>query len=318
MADKKFKRIVKFKPTNRQRKRKIKEWSKITPETRLLLKKLNNKKVALLFRKKYGKKILKLPPKNQLILFPEIWKWPYGIKLDRWYCRFFCYKPQRRLYRVRKNQADLTTTEWLRFICAIDSVMASGVPPSYYEFVAIHVQAFHNTWGAHRHSNFLPWHREFLIRLEDRLRLFNPLVTIPYWNWAQSRAIPSEMSRSADMTRWGITRRSTLSRPLPTQIQVDNVMASTTYHEFRDSLEGIHDTVHVAVGSPDHAMITAASPADPLFWLHHAFVDKVWADWQKINSDRPTNLTDTLQPPPLMQRTVEQTMSTENMGYVYE
>ncbi|KAL7275943.1 hypothetical protein RUND412_001100 [Rhizina undulata] len=28
---------------------------------------------------------------------------------------------------------------------------------------------------------------------------------------------------------------------------------------------------------------TISSPNDPLFWLHHAFVDRIWWDWQRIN-----------------------------------
>ena len=33
-------------------------------------------------------------------------------------------------------------------------------------------------------------------------------------------------------------------------------------------------------------MLTPAAPNDPIFWLHQAFVDKVWADWQRIHPDR--------------------------------
>jgi tyrosinase len=31
----------------------------------------------------------------------------------------------------------------------------------------------------------------------------------------------------------------------------------------------------------------AISPNDPLFWLHHAFVDKVWDLWQQRHSAEP-------------------------------
>ncbi len=28
-------------------------------------------------------------------------------------------------------------------------------------------------------------------------------------------------------------------------------------------------------------MATGVSPNDPVFWLHHAYVDKLWAQWQR-------------------------------------
>ncbi len=39
----------------------------------------------------------------------------------------------------------------------------------------------------------------------------------------------------------------------------------------------LHNRVHVWVGGQ---MATGVSPNDPVFWLHHAFVDKLWADWR--------------------------------------
>ena len=41
---------------------------------------------------------------------------------------------------------------------------------------------------------------------------------------------------------------------------------------------GLHNRVHVWVGS---TMGPGTSPNDPIFFLHHAFVDKTWADWQQ-------------------------------------
>lgn len=56
---------------------------------------------------------------------------------------------------------------------------------------------------------------------------------------------------------------------------------------FRNALEGflsidgkiinLHNRVHVWV---DGDMWPMTSPNDPLFFLHHCFVDKLWADWQ--------------------------------------
>ncbi|HET6352842.1 tyrosinase MelC2 [Streptomyces sp.] len=83
---------------------------------------------------------------------------------------------------------------------------------------------------------------------------------------------------------------------LPTRADVDSVLAIETYDMppwnsassgFRNLLEGwrglnLHNRVHVWVGGH---MATGASPNDPVFWLHHTFIDKLWADWQRLHPD---------------------------------
>ncbi|MEU3313822.1 tyrosinase family protein [Streptomyces sp. NPDC048387] len=99
----------------------------------------------------------------------------------------------------------------------------------------------------------------------------------------------------------GVDRRTYLRRglgsgtpPLPTRAEVDSVVAMPVYDSapwnsasngFRNHLEGwrgvnLHNRVHVWVGGQ---MTSAASPNDPVFWLHHAFIDKLWAEWQAKN-----------------------------------
>jgi tyrosinase len=33
-----------------------------------------------------------------------------------------------------------------------------------------------------------------------------------------------------------------------------------------------------------------ASPSDPLFWMHHSFVDHAWWSWQKANAIRVSSI----------------------------
>ncbi|MEU6862279.1 tyrosinase family protein [Streptomyces sp. NPDC046876] len=99
----------------------------------------------------------------------------------------------------------------------------------------------------------------------------------------------------------GVDRRTYLRRTLgaggtqlPTKADVDAVLAMPVYdaapwnsssNSFRNHLEGwrgvnVHNRVHVWIGGQ---MASAASPNDPAFWLHHAFIDKLWAEWQRRN-----------------------------------
>ncbi|MCI3930994.1 tyrosinase MelC2 [Streptomyces sp. AN091965] len=85
---------------------------------------------------------------------------------------------------------------------------------------------------------------------------------------------------------------------LPTKAEVDSVLAMPVYDAapwnsasdgFRNHLEGwrgvnLHNRVHVWVGGH---MATGASPNDPVFWLHHAYVDKLWTQWQSRHPNSP-------------------------------
>lgn len=46
--------------------------------------------------------------------------------------------------------------------------------------------------------------------------------------------------------------------------------------------QNFHNTMHCAIGG---FMCTFISPYDPVFFLHHTFVDKIWKDWQDTHLD---------------------------------
>lgn len=75
---------------------------------------------------------------------------------------------------------------------------------------------------------------------------------------------------------------------LPSKQEVDNLIAMNLPYDsapwtfgangFRDSLEArIHNNAHMWVGG---SMTAASSPNDPVFWLHHCNIDRLWARWQ--------------------------------------
>ena len=241
------------------------------------------------------------------LMHPHLW-WPL----------YFC-KPR---YRVRKNQKNLTPIEWQRYIHAIEALAESGMPsPTYSEFVQVHVDAMGMVgmaWGAHG-ANFLAWHREYLAKIEARLIAINPLVTIPYWDWVTDRtAIPAALTDPADIADWGITRGASFNgNSLASAAQLNTLLAGTSFNTFQSTLQlaPFHNRLHQLVGG---TMQTGASPADPVFWLHHAFIDKIWDDWQALHPGvNPSNLTTVLQPAPIMTRTVSQVLNIHALGYHY-
>ncbi|KAJ2915005.1 hypothetical protein MD484_g5409, partial [Candolleomyces efflorescens] len=69
-----------------------------------------------------------------------------------------------------------------------------------------------------------------------------------------------------------------------TSENVKNMLKARTYEEFRlviDAFNGIHGGGHILVGG--EMTNTYSAGADPLFYLHHANLDRVWWHWQQAD-----------------------------------
>ncbi len=134
------------------------------------------------------------------------------------------------------------------------------------------------------------------------------------------------------------------TRSLPNQSQVDVALGETPYDNspwdttdspsHRNRLEGwlggsqLHNLVHTWAGG-DMYILTA--PNDPLFYLHHCNLDRIWSLWQSRNSSQgyaPTsggpsghNLNDPMYPwngqATSFTATPAQTLDINALGYSY-
>jgi tyrosinase len=182
---------------------------------------------------------------------------------------------------------------------------------------------------------FLPWHRAYLYRLEQALQDRVPGVTLPWWNWTSTREIPAPFTGDADnplaTTRTLVAdadRRK--GRPvveqtfrahdhygeLPTQQQVDDVLAEPNFVVFSDALEDLHDRVHGWTGGTMGDVAYAAF--DPVFWAHHCMIDRLWWLWQqdnRINAVPTAGWEDIVLEP--FNMTVRDTLVANALGYEY-
>lgn len=91
-------------------------------------------------------------------------------------------------------------------------------------------------------------------------------------------------------------RRDIATHPfgtIPDTTAVNDGIALSTYDAFpwdnnasgatfRQRVEGpLHDVVHVWVGNVSGDMSLGTSPNDPVFFLHHANIDRIWRAWQE-------------------------------------
>ena len=204
-----------------------------------------------------------------------------------------CFKPCKDHYKppktchdygdrlcVRKDHRQLTSDEQNRFLNAFSQINAlNALGP----LVDIHSNAVHQM---HSNPRFLPWHRIYLLRLEELLMSVDPTVCIPYWNSSDEQAFPAWLlAFTPTVNLMGgphtVTRNIGMFAFLPNAAAVAAAMANGTFNTFASALEGIHNSGHVWVGGTMSMIATA--PADPVFWMHHAEIDRRWWLWQTAN-----------------------------------
>lgn len=229
---------------------------------------------------------------------------------------------------TRKNQNSLSTNEWNDFIDSVNKTHGMNIPaPRYRDFVKVHVDSMSSigmSWGVHtmpnmgmHGRNFLTWHRWFLVQFERRLQQVHPNVSIPYWDAIADRAIPNQLTNSALLLAWGVLRGVFDASQIATVEDLDAVNQTSTFVTFQRILEGaIHGGVHNAIGGD---MRDKSSPTDPLFWLHHANIDRIWANWQRSHpNEAPSNLSEKLKPSPIFKIKVQEAQDISRIGYLYQ
>lgn len=153
----------------------------------------------------------------------------------------------------------------------------------------------HNNYCPHTNWWFLPWHRVYVYYFEQVCRTVvnKPGFRLPYWNWSANNNIPAPFLESGS-SLYDNTRRSNTVSPeavnqelinrlvrSPSELDMFSGSASTQRGSGRTGLlEGTpHNTVHRNIAGN---MATLLSPRDPIFWMHHCNIDRIWASWQRI------------------------------------
>jgi len=198
---------------------------------------------------------------------------------------------------LRKNAAAMTAAEQQLYVATIQQLVQNG---TYGTLVSHHADMSHNMHGSMGpvgRQRFLTWHRDYLLKLEQAMQAVNPACFVPYWKWSVNRAIPAwlvGLLPTVAVPTQGtvvVTRSPHSPASLPTVAQVNNVVntSSLSFTQFTSLLEGIHNTVHGWVGGTMNNIMI--SPADPVFWLHHAEIDRLWSVWQALPGNAGKNPT---------------------------
>ncbi len=200
---------------------------------------------------------------------------------------------------VRKRTTATTLVERNRYKNVLTQLInAPGNPNPYGKLVSRHTEDWmmHPFMGPIGTQRFLPWHRDYLLKVEKMGQAIDPLFFIPYWDWTSATAVPSWLVTfkptvkvvGPDIT---VTRSPHSPPSLPTAAQIAALSSVSTYANFVTQLDPYHGNVHVWCHGTMSNVPTAS--ADPLFWLHHAMIDRIWANWQVTHPNQNPALSGT-------------------------
>lgn len=147
----------------------------------------------------------------------------------------------------------------------------------------------HENYCPHETSYFLAWHRGYLALFEDKLRQLCGVsdFMLPYWDYYKYPALPAEFTNHAN------------GNPLYVPRACNNVVRALSLGAFGESIRSFefglsfsfeafielmpHNRIHNIVGG---VMGDMQSPQDPIFWLHHANIDRLLMCWQGMGNGR--------------------------------
>lgn len=203
------------------------------------------------------------------------------------------------MVRIRKNANTLTPAERDRFLSAFAQLNDQG-HGRFVDFRNMHTNA--GSPQAHGAPGFLPWHRAYLLDLERELQAIDPSVALPYWRFDQPapNLFTSEFIGVSDqfgtvtfspnnpLQFWvtdgvpGITRRPFFnigSESANVISEAQTIALGNRFARFQEMEGNPHGFAHTSFGGSISSIPTAAR--DPLFFLLHANVDRLWAKWQR-------------------------------------
>jgi tyrosinase len=160
-------------------------------------------------------------------------------------------------------------------------------------------------------NNFFPWHRLFVYYFERIVRHVSgqDAFTLPYWDYtstdpAKRGVVPEPFRMPDDPLFASLYRpeRGTLAnsgQPIQTNqtsdvMDISDAMSKANYST-ADNVQGfcraidsgIHGRIHVLTGTSHGMGAVPYACRDPLFWVHHSNIDRMWASWNRNGGKNP-------------------------------
>jgi tyrosinase len=184
-------------------------------------------------------------------------------------------------------QSFKTTPRYDSFIKAVRSMKANtnaNDPKSWAYWTNIHLRQC-----PHSVPYFFAWHRGYLYYFERQLRAVSgdARLVLPYWDYYTNPALPAEFTNPNGGNPLYIQRVNNNVRQALTMAPFSSTLINfprNSASAFEPVFEDMpHNPVHDLIGN---WMADMQSPTDPIFWLHHANVDRLWVAWVNAGGGR--------------------------------
>src|SRR5215211_2578622 len=155
---------------------------------------------------------------------------------------------------------------------------------------------------------FLPWHRIYLLFFERIIQSVsnNPSFALPYWDYTNASSpsgprLPNRFINPANTSnplfrpnrRASVNAGNPIDQSSPGSLNL-NSLAQCSYSRvgavqgFNMNLDfNLHGTIHVLVGNSQGMGNVPWAANDPIFWLHHCNIDRLWASWNDAGRKNP-------------------------------
>lgn len=197
---------------------------------------------------------------------------------------------------IRKSFKNLSAAELTAFKngVAVMKSRAATDPTSWTYQAAIHGSSAtpaQIAWSTceHNPTHFLSWHRMYICFFERILRKASglPSLGLPYWNYsdatdANARFLPAAF-RDTTSTLFTSNRNAAINAGTgqlsASAVSLASVIPGPTgFYPFSSNVNVTpHGAVHLGVGGGMSGFNTAG--LDPIFWLHHCNIDRLWNRW---------------------------------------
>jgi tyrosinase len=173
-------------------------------------------------------------------------------------------------------------------------------------------------WNTCQHGSylFLPWHRMYLYYFERILRKASgdPNLALPYWNYSQSanRALPEPFrTPTTGNPLFVAERRPSMNAGGTLPASSTSFATAFAFIDFASNTNGAqsfggrrvtgpvhfsnghgalelqpHNGIHGLVGGSGWMSDPNMAARDPIFWLHHNNIDRLWESWLKLEGGR--------------------------------
>lgn len=177
-------------------------------------------------------------------------------------------------------------------------------------------QAVWSTCQAHFNAAnepwFLPWHRMYVYFFERIIRkVTNPSFALPYWNYSAAgvnhgripppfRVVGSSLFIQKRNVQGGSFANVNAGQPIdqfaPGVLSTSS-LAQCSYLPVGQATPGfnmnldqtLHGNVHVFVGNGQNMGNVPTAAGDPVFWMHHCNIDRLWESWNNGGRQNPTS-----------------------------